>query len=239
MTVSSSVIQTNISTWKRDITNVPVFGIINFKFVNISHTVWNLFLIINCICKVLCLCSLDFMLKHSLKTFQNISKYFIYHNYILTLLWYFTLNDQKRAIYGMVYTIFSINIQMANSHWFFLKSDFPFCHFLLFSKLESSGSPTVTGMHVWHDNTVALTAFLILLLQTDNTDHCNHQHYSQYRQRRGKCKGGFVHDGALVLTAVPIVPPVITHHTPGEQRKRRWEGKIWPEGILSVHTERT
>lgn len=42
MTVSSSVIQTNISTWKRDNTDVPVFGIINFKFVNISHGVWDL-----------------------------------------------------------------------------------------------------------------------------------------------------------------------------------------------------
>lgn len=40
MTVSSSVMQTNsISTWKVNHTNVPVFGIINLTFVNISFVV--------------------------------------------------------------------------------------------------------------------------------------------------------------------------------------------------------
>ncbi len=47
MAVSSSVIQTNISMWKRDNTDVPVFGIINFKFVNISHAACDLFLLRN------------------------------------------------------------------------------------------------------------------------------------------------------------------------------------------------
>lgn len=78
-------------------------------------------------------------------------------------------------------------------------------------------------MHVCHDDTVVTAVFLILFLHTDDTDHCNHQHDSQYRQRGGEREGGFIHGVALVLTALPVVPPVITYRTPGEQRKTESE----------------
>lgn len=79
MTVSSSVIQTNISTWKRDNTDVPVFGIINFKFVNISHAVWDLFFIIHI---------------HLTSEFQNNLFTIIF----LVCPTVFTLNGQKGAV---------------------------------------------------------------------------------------------------------------------------------------------
>lgn len=106
-------------------------------------------------------------------------------------------------------------------------------YFLLFSCAHCLPLWFVNSTNVWHDNIVLLAAFLIFLFYTDHT-HCrNHQHYSQYRQRRGKCKGSFVHDRAFVLTAVPVVPPVITYHTPGGKRKTELDRKIRPCGSHS------
>lgn len=99
MTVSSSVIQTNISTWKRDNTDVPVFGIINFKFVNISHAVWDLFLAINVY--------LILKRSHRSSEFQN-----ILFTIIFLVCSTFTLNDQKGAI--------SCNVIIYSMRWLYL-----------------------------------------------------------------------------------------------------------------------
>lgn len=60
---------------------------------------------------------------------------------------------------------------------------------------------------------------LVLLLHTDDTDYCDNQHCCQHRQGGGKCKGGLILAGALVLTFVPIVPPVVSYLAPGEEKK--------------------
>lgn len=78
-----------------------------------------------------------------------------------------------------------------------------------------------TSLHIFLDYTALNGLFLELLPHTDDADDCNHQHYSQYRQRGGQRQSGFVLRGPFVLTAVPVVPPVVAHNTSGAWREKK------------------
>lgn len=67
---------------------------------------------------------------------------------------------------------------------------------------------------------VAFALFPVLPPHTDDADHCNYHHCSQHGQRRGKREGGLLAGGAAGLTAVSVVPPVISHGAPAGQRRK-------------------
>lgn len=69
---------------------------------------------------------------------------------------------------------FSIIIELKISFFFSYIFVVFFCSNSYQWKVEGLALHFVIGARVFQDNTVAITAFLILLLQTDDTDCCNH-----------------------------------------------------------------
>lgn len=91
-------------------------------------------------------------------------------------------------IQSLLYKIFSIfNIQVKNTDLFYLKSVFllvvvqSLYRVRELCKVQSLRLQSLRGSSVSQVNTVVVSAFVILLLHTDDTDCCNHQHCCQHR----------------------------------------------------------